>query len=95
MDDDSGVIYDMIYEWWFETEPNGKDSLYIIKNGVEYENEGMDYNDRYYYRGTINIEGETYDTWEKYEVDENSYYIYDDDSGVYFLTKPKVEVSGS
>lgn len=55
----------------------------------------MDYNDRYYYRGTIDIEGETYDTWEKYEVDQNSYYIYEDDSGVYFLTKSVVEVSGS
>ena len=90
---------DIIYEWGFETEPNGKDSLYIIKNGVEYENEGMDYNDRYYYRGTINIEGETYDTWEKYEIDQNSYYIYEDiydgAGGVCFLTKQIVEVSGT
>jgi hypothetical protein len=85
---------DIIYEWGYETEPNGEDSLYIIKNGEGYENEGMDYDDKHYYRGTINIEGEVYDKWEKYEVNQNGYYI-SDAGGVYLLTKSIVEEGSS
>ena len=85
---------DIIYEWGYETEPSGEDSLYIIKNGVGYENEGMDYDDKHYYRGTINIEGEVYDKWEKYEVNQGGYYASTGGT-VYFLTKSIVEEGSS
>ena len=87
-DNDSIKKSDIIYEWGYGTEPNGETNLYIVKNDESYENEGLDYNDKHYYRGTIEIDGEIYDKWEKFEQDG---YYESEIGAVYFLTKSIVD----
>ena len=59
----SKVENDLIYEYRFETEPNGSESLTLYKSDVDIYNEegNVDYIDKFYYRGIIEVDGEEYD----------------------------------
>ena len=84
---------DYFIEWGRETTPDGlENQLCIYKNDLSSEDyieggaeEGTDYGDKFFYWGTEDVDGITYDKWKKYEIDNNSWNI---DSGevVYLLT---------
>lgn len=41
-------------------------------DGEEYSIDDPDYNDRFYYEGTYDLDGDEYDMWGKYEYDQNN-----------------------
>ena len=67
---------DYFYEYGFETPPNSlKKQLCIYKSTDEYYfDEGVDYNDIFFYSGTETVDGITYDKWRKAERDDDAYY---------------------
>lgn len=62
----------LIYEWgYFTVDGTTQLCLYISYQDI-YEEEGVDYNDKYLYRGIITVDGEEYDYWQKCEVDSTT-----------------------
>lgn len=75
---------DMFYEWASEQE-NGVDTIVIYKSDPDiYESEGTDYECKFYYRGVVTIDGVEYDSWQKYDVTEESYIL--SSQTIYILT---------
>ena len=81
---------DLIYEYGYETEPNGNNSLYLVKSDASiYEDEGVDYQDKFYYRGREVADGVEYDCWQKAEYGD---YIASNMQGpIFALTERIVE----
>lgn len=93
---DAKVENDLVYEWGFEEEPNGSQSLVLYKSDVDiYVDEGVDYGDKFFYRGVVEVDGEEYDYWQKCEKgkDYNIGAVDGGDSGrkAYALTERIVE----
>ena len=63
-------ISELIYEWGYFTDENGVNQLCIYKSDAGYyEEDGHpDYDDKYLYRGVINVDGSEYDYWQKWDV---------------------------
>ena len=76
---EGGELYDstqdesLFYEFGYEVEPNGiTENLCIYKSEEDiYQDEGVDYADKFFYRGIKEIDGEEYDYWQKCETSEN------------------------
>ena len=76
---EGGELYDtrrdkiLFYEFGYEVEPNGiTENLCIYKSDEDiYQDEGVDYADKFFYRGIKEIDGEEYDYWQKCETSEN------------------------
>lgn len=82
---------DMFYEWASEQE-NGVDTIVIYKSDPDiYESEGTDYECKFYYRGVVTIDGVEYDSWQKYDVTEESYILMS--QTIYILTDRIVKCS--
>lgn len=93
---DAKVENDLVYEWGFEEEPNGSQSLVLYKSDVDiYVDKGVDYDDKFFYRGVVEVDGEEYDYWQKCEKgkDYNIDAVDGGDSGrkAYALTERIVE----
>ena len=61
---------DLFYEFGYLQEPNGVSAnLCIFKSNPDiYEDEGVDYQDMFFYRGVELFEDVEYDKWEKFEL---------------------------
>ena len=87
---------DYFIEWGRETTPDGlENQLCIYKNDLSNENyieggaeEGIDYGDKFFYWGTENVDGITYDKWKKYEIDNNNWEI--DTGEIVYLLTPQI-----
>ena len=86
---------DLFYEYGYETTPDGLDKqLCLFKSDTEiYEEEGTDYEDKFFYWGTYDYDGETYDMWKKAElgVDEVEWAEREDIGRIFILTNRMVE----
>lgn len=88
---------DYFYEWGKKTNPDGLDNqLCIYKSDEEiYLEDGVDYDDRFFYWGTEVVDGITYDKWKKAEWNyDNNDYCWSTGGGgggeYYILTKKVV-----
>ena len=87
---------DYFIEWGRETTPDGlENQLCIYKNDLSNEDyleggaeEGTDYGDKFFYWGTEDVDGITYDKWKKYEIDSNNWKI--DTGEVIYLLTPQI-----
>ena len=87
---------DYFIEWGRETTPDGlENQLCIYKNDLSNEDyieggaeEGIDYGDKFFYWGTEDVDGITYDKWKKYEIDSNNWKI--DTGEVVYLLTPQI-----
>ena len=72
-----------------------KDNIVIYKTGISYYlSEGVDYQDKWFYRGEITIDGDTYDSWQKWDAEWNGFYNKDGNS-LFALTNRIVNQDGS
>ena len=84
---------DYFVEYGYATTPDGlENQLCIFKNDLSNPDylpggneEGTDYSDQFFYWGTEEVDGVTYDKWRKAE--ESEWYFVGDGNGVYILTK--------
>ena len=70
-------IDELIYEWdYFDNPKTGNTELCIYKSDADlYEEEGCaDSGDKYVYRGLVTVDGEEYDYWQKYELNQDGEY---------------------
>ena len=89
-DGDNHDTYELIYEWGYFTDENDNTHLCLYKSNADlYEEEGQpDYGDKYLYRGVVNVDGEEYDYWQKW--DENSESINVNGDGYVYATTPRI-----
>ena len=95
-DPENGINYDQhigndkIYDWGTESDPDtGMDNVVIYKSHVDiYREEGSaDYNDKYFYRGVVEVDGEKYDSWKKFEDADGDWITNDNGQYQYALTE--------
>ena len=65
---------DIFVDYGFEEHPSSGDEVPVLykTNYPEYDLDDPDYDDRYFYEGTYNLDGDDYDMWSKWEIDDNS-----------------------
>ena len=85
---------DYIYEYGYEFNPDDVDNqLCLFKSEIEiYPEEGTDYIDKFFYAGTHDVDGVTYDKWRKAEIDYDGNHVWAQSyngpgSGIYILTE--------
>ena len=81
---------DKIYDWGTAYDPETEmDNIVIYKSDTEiYKEEGLaDYSDKYFYRGVVEVDGEEYDSWKKYEDGEGDWVTNGDGQYQYALTE--------
>ena len=87
---DSKIGEDKIYDWGIEYDSElDKDNIVIYKSDESlYIEEGSaDYEDKYFYRGIVNVDDVEYDSWKKWDSEIED-WCYDEDRGQqYALTK--------
>lgn len=88
--DDLICDYDIEYDDILE-----KDNTVIYKTKISYYlSEGADYQDKWFYRGEITVDGNTYDSWQKWDADWNGFYNKDGNA-LFALTGRIVNQDGS
>ena len=89
--EDNHDIDELVYEWGYFTDDNGKTQLCLYKSDAGlYEEEGQpDYGDKYLYRGIITVDGTDYDYWQKWDQSFEGIYV---NGGVDFVyaTTPRI-----
>lgn len=90
---DSHIKNDKIYDWETLYDPETEmDNIVIYKSDANiYKAEGSaDYYDQYFYRGIVEVDGEEYDSWKKFDVDEDDWVTNDEGQCQYALTERMV-----
>ena len=74
-DPENGINYDQhigndkIFDWGIEYDPEtDEDNIVLYKTDVESFANETDYYDQYFYRGVVEVDGEEYDSWKKFET---------------------------
>ena len=87
---DAKISGDKIYDWGIEYDSElEKDNIVIYKSDESlYLEEGSaDYEDKYFYRGVVTVDGVEYDSWKKWETFFEDWCYIDDKGQQYALTK--------
>ena len=88
---DQHIGNDKIYDWGIEYDPEtDEDNIVLYKTDVESFANETDYYDQYFYRGIVEVDGEEYDSWKKFEVNEGDWITNGDGQCQYALTKRMV-----
>lgn len=85
------ISSDKIFEWGTEYDNGiGKENIVIYKSdlGIYYEEGTIDYNDKFFYRGVVTVDGKDYDSWEKQE--NGSFDVLGGSASMFVLTERMV-----
>ena len=95
---DSRIGNDKIYDYSIEQDPEtGEDNVVIYKSEVEIYNEegSADYNDKYFYRGIVEVDGKEYDSWKKWEVhDEDDNWVTNEEGQCQYALTERIVFNG-
>ena len=94
---DSKIGENKIYDWGIEYDSElEKDNVVIYKSdeSLYFEDETADYYDKYFYRGTVNVDGVEYDSWKKWEENYGDWY-YDEERGQQYALTERIVLDGS
>ena len=94
---DSRIGNDKIYDYSIEQDPEtGEDNVVIYKSEVEiYNKEGSaDYNDKYFYRGIVEVDGKEYDSWKKWEADGESDWVTNEEGQCQYALTERIVFDG-
>lgn len=79
---------DVICDWGIAKDPEKKeDNIVLYKTCIneEYPDKIVDYGDQFFYRGVVTVDGEEYDSWQKFEY--GKVFLFDDSRKKFALTK--------
>lgn len=79
---------DVICDWGIANDPERKENnIVLYKTRIDEEHPDMvvDYGDQFFYRGVVTVDGEEYDSWQKFEWGKE--FLFDDYRKKFALTK--------